>query len=73
MKFTHGFIHQRFVYFLEVSGSRVDQAGGGHVVDLAGRAAGVVMDEVFGLGVEDFGISPGQADAVVDIGAGLLF
>ena len=51
----------------------MDQAGGGHVVDLAGRAAGVVMDEVFGLGVEDFGISPGQADAVVDIGAGLLF
>jgi len=61
MKFTHGFVDQGFVYFFEVSGSRVDQAGGGHVVDLPGRASGVVMDEVFGLRVEEFGSSPGQA------------
>ena len=72
MEFAHGFVHQGLVYLLDVPGSRVNQAGGGHVVDLAGCSPGIVVDEILGLGVEGFTGSPCQRDPVVDIGARLL-
>ena len=50
----------------------MDQAGRGDIVDLAGDAAGVVMNQVLGLGLEEFGVSTGQGHAVIDISAGLF-
>lgn len=54
MEFGHGFIDEGFVDDLVILGSRLNEAGGGDIVDLARYAASVIMDENFGLQIEDF-------------------
>ena len=42
------------VDFLHVLGGCGEQTCGGDIIDLSRHACGIVMDEVFGLGFEDF-------------------
>ena len=51
----------------------MDEAGGGDVVDLAWDAAGVVVDEAFGFGLEEPGRGAGAPEAEVDVGGALVF
>ena len=73
MKFSHGLIYQYFAYPLEVFARRIYQAGRGDIVDLPGDTAGIVMDQVFRITIEDFICASGHADTAVDVGPCLFF
>lgn len=72
MKFGHGLVDQVFGNLFEALRGGVEKASGSDIIDLSRYASGIVMNESFSLGFEDFIGAPGLGDAVVDIGAGLL-
>ena len=53
MEFGHGVGEEGLIDFVEVSGGGIEEAGGGDIVDLPWDAAGVIMDEGLGFGLED--------------------
>ena len=55
MKLRHGIVDEGIVYFLQILGGCGEQAGGGDVIDLPRDPRGIIMDEVPGLWLEDFG------------------
>lgn len=73
MKFGHGVVYQGFIHFLEVSGGCMEKTSRGDVVDLAGNPGCIVVDEGFGLDLEDFLGAAGAVHSGVDIGQGLVF
>ena len=69
----HGVVDGFWGDFVFILGGGMNEACGGDVVDLAGDSGGVVVDEVLGIVFEEFGGGAATAEALVDIGGGLVF
>ena len=73
MQINCHFFRKGIIDDLSVFGSGVDQRCRGDIVDKSWDAAGIVVDEGFGIVIEGFVGAAGQMDTMVDIGGGLIF